>query len=82
MLRATLDGREVGSGTMQDVQAAVAEVITGLVAEDPDEYAKDAQRAQRAFADGAVDERVRDSGYWTLVLGEKTVTVTRKGWRR
>jgi hypothetical protein len=63
--RATLDGAEIGSGTMQDIQAASAQAITGLLAQDPDGVAMSAQDANRAFQSGAVEKAIETDGQWT-----------------
>lgn len=59
-----LDDREVGRGTLQEAQAASAEAMTGLLAQDPDGVAMSAQQANRDFQTGTVEATVASTGQW------------------
>jgi hypothetical protein len=80
--KATLDGAEIGSGTMQDIQAAVAQAATGLLAQDPDGVAPSVQTANSCFSTGAVEADVRSDGQWSCpfwVHGVKSKIVVTRG---
>lgn len=74
---ATLDGDEIARGTIQEIQAASAEAMTGLLAQDPEGVAISAQTANRAFQSGAVEEGVAEYGHWTtyVMVGEASMTL-------
>lgn len=76
---ATLDGRQIGKGTLQDVQTAVSTAVTDLVGQDPIRYAEDAQRANRAFSEGRVAGDVATLGRWSLMLDEIPLQITKEG---
>lgn len=61
---ATLGGKPLATGTMQDVQAASAEAVTALLAQDPEGVAMSAQQANRDFQSGAVEAIVASAGEW------------------
>lgn len=77
----TLDGDEIARGTIQEVQAASAEAMTGLLAQDPEGVAISAQTANRAFQSGAVEEAVKAYGHWTtyVMVGEASRTLRVSG---
>lgn len=83
MYTATLAGKPLASGTMQEVQAAASEAITGLLAQDPVGIALSAQRARSDFQNGTVEATVASRGEWRCpfwVHGEaQALRVTREG---
>ena len=80
---AALAGQILKNGSMQDMQMAALEVVTGFLAEDPEGVASVAQKANQDFQDGTVDSTVASTGEWVCLIptseGPKTLTVTRKG---
>lgn len=79
---ATLDGEPLACGSLQEVQAASSEAVTGFLAQDPDGVAMSAQTAVRAFQTGAVAQAVEEYGQWRLPLwvhGEAHNIVVGKG---
>jgi hypothetical protein len=80
---ATLGGKSLATGTMQEVQAASAQAITGLLAQDPEGVAPSAQQANRDFQSGTVEATVASVGEWKCpvwVHGEpRTLRVTKEG---
>jgi hypothetical protein len=80
---ATLGGKPLVTGTMREVQAASAEAITGLLAQDPDGVAMSAQQANRDFQSGTVLATVASAGEWKCpiwVHGKaQALTVTKEG---
>lgn len=79
---ATLGGEPLATGTMQEVQAASAEAITDLLAQDPDGVAMSAQQANRDFQSSTVEATVASAGEWKCpiwVHGEaRTLVVTKE----
>lgn len=67
--RATLDGEFIGQGSIQQVRAAVAEAVTGLVAQDPMGAAQGAQTVNLAFSEGAVEAALEEGGAWKTIIG-------------
>jgi hypothetical protein len=80
--RATLGGEPLATGTMQEIQQASADAITGLLAVDPDGVAMSAQQANRDFQTGSVEVTIASVGEWKCpiwVHGEaKTLIVTKE----
>jgi hypothetical protein len=80
--KATMGGKPLTTGTMQDVQAAVSAVVTDLLAQDPDGVAMSAQQANRDFQTGTVEATVASVGEWKCpmwVHGQaRTVIVTKE----
>lgn len=78
---AALGGMPLVTGTMQEVQAASAEAITDLLAQDPDGVAMSAQQANRDFQSGTVEATVASVGEWKCpiwVNGDaRTLTVVK-----
>lgn len=64
MYSATLGDTPLTTGTLQEVQAASAEAITGLLAQDPEGVAMSAQQANRDFQNGTVAATVASTGEW------------------
>lgn len=79
---ATLGGKPLISGTMQEVQAVASTVITDLLAQDPEGVAMSAQQANRDFQSGTVEVTIASVGEWKCpiwVHGEaKTLIVTKE----
>lgn len=61
---ATLGGKPLKTGTMQEVQAASADAMTQLLAQDPDGVAMSAMQANRDFQAGRVEATVASVGEW------------------
>jgi hypothetical protein len=56
-------------GTLREVRAAVAELITSSLADDPDGVAADAQMVNMAFTGGAVQAALDERGEWFTLFG-------------
>jgi hypothetical protein len=56
-------------GTLREVRAAVAELITSSLAEDPEALAGDAQMVNMAFTGGAVQAALDERGEWFTLFG-------------
>lgn len=67
-LRLTVNGAIVTRGTLQEVRAAVAELVTKRLAEAPERVALDAQTINMAFNTGAVQQELDDHGIWLTIL--------------
>lgn len=76
--RATLDNREIGKGSFQDVQMAVMGVVTDALAENPEGVAKAAQEANSTFEDGFLNYFIDRDGAWRMDLAGKLLKVTRE----
>jgi len=61
---AKLGGELLKTGTMQEVQAASADAMTKLLAQDPDGVAMSAMQANRDFQSGTVEATVASVGEW------------------
>ncbi|MFJ2650899.1 hypothetical protein ACIO1C_29790 [Streptomyces sp. NPDC087420] len=81
--KVTLDGAVLAQGGMREVQAASAEAVTGLLAQDPDGVAMSAAQANRDFQDGAVEAALAAAGEYRCPFWVKgvpsTLIVTREG---
>jgi hypothetical protein len=66
--RLTVNGVMKMRGTLQEVQAAVADIVTTRLALAPEQVAPEAQAIRGAFADGDVEESLTDLGYWFTML--------------
>lgn len=66
--RLTVNGAVATRGTLQEVQAAVAQLVTTRLAEAPERVALDAQTINLAFNTGAVEEALAERGEWFTVL--------------
>jgi hypothetical protein len=74
----TINAKQVLEGTLQDVRAGVAELVTDRLAEAPERVATDAQTINMAFNTGAVEEQLDTEGDWYTVLdayGEKPLRI-------
>lgn len=58
----------VTGGTLQEVRAAVAQLVTDRLAQAPERVATDAQTINMAFNTGAVEEQLDTEGDWYTVL--------------
>jgi hypothetical protein len=70
--RLLVDGRMVTRGTLREIQAAVAGLVTTWLAEDPVGLADDAVSLNLAFQGGAVEESLDVWGDWGMTVGEGT----------
>lgn len=59
-------------GPFDEIRAAVADLITTLLASHPVTFAPDAQSLNMAFTGGAVEEALQERGEWSLTVGEDT----------
>jgi hypothetical protein len=71
--------------TFQEVQAVVAEALTGLLAQDPEAAAEGVMMANRAFSVGTVQHALDAHGSWrtsVTVHGERVpvVVVKKRLW--
>jgi len=66
--RLQVDGRVHARGTLQEVQAAVAELVTLKLAINPVSFAADAQAVNAAFNGGTVEQEVSAHGEWFTIL--------------
>ncbi|WP_158761725.1 hypothetical protein [Streptomyces sp. NRRL S-146] len=69
MLRLEINGEPVETGSLPEIRAAVAELVTGWLADDPEGLAVDAQTCNMAFNTGAVQEALDLRGEWYTVVG-------------
>jgi hypothetical protein len=67
--RLTVNGRIVTRGTLQEIRAAVAELVTTRLAGAPEGLAIDAQMLNMAFNSGAVQEALDEGGEWFTIFG-------------
>jgi hypothetical protein len=67
--RLTVNGAMVTRGTLREVGAAFAGLVTGWLADDPEGMATDAQTANLAFNTGAVQTALDERGEWFMMLG-------------
>lgn len=72
-----VDGQEWLSGTLQDVQAHVAELVTTLLASNPAGLAEEAQALNEAFTSGAVQRELDERAIWYTILGAHTTQPVR-----
>lgn len=81
--KATLGGKPLVTGTMQEIQQASMEAITEALGKDPDGVAMSAQQAHSDFRAGRVETVVADVGEWKCpiwVHGDaQTLIVTKEG---
>lgn len=79
---AAMAGETLATGSLREMQAAVMEVVTGFLAEDPEGVAAVAQTANSAFQDGTVESEVASTGQWVCLIpvhgDPKILTVTRR----
>lgn len=68
-LRLTVNDAVATRGTYQEVRAAVAHLVSGWLADDPEGLALDAQTVNLAFNTGAVQEAIRERGEWYTLVG-------------
>lgn len=63
-IKVTVNNKELAEGSLQEVRAAVAGLVTSRLSEDPERLANDAQTVNMAFNTGAVEESLEDRGQW------------------
>jgi hypothetical protein len=66
--RLTANGRIVTRGTVQEVRAAVAEMVTTRLAAAPERMAGEAHAVNALFNEGHVERQLDESGEWFTVL--------------
>lgn len=66
--RLTVNGAIRMRGTLQEVQAAVADVVTTRLALAPEQIAPEAQAIRGAFAEGDVQRELDERGQWFTML--------------
>jgi hypothetical protein len=66
--RLTVNGVMKMRGTLQEVQAAVADVVTTRLALAPEQIAPEAQEIRGAFAEGDVERALNERGQWFTML--------------
>jgi hypothetical protein len=66
--RLTANGRIVTRGTLPEIGAAVAELVTTRLAEAPERVALDAHTINLAFNTGAVEQALAERGEWFTVI--------------
>jgi hypothetical protein len=66
--RLTVNAKELTQGTLREVQAAVADLITRRLNSDPARLAPDAQMVNMAFSSGAVQQQLDETGQWYTVF--------------
>lgn len=74
--KVTLDGATLAQGDMRTVQAASAEAVTVLLAQDPEGVAMSASQANRDFRNGAVESAVAIRGEYRCPLWVNGATST------
>lgn len=67
--RLKVNGAVAMRGTLQEVRAAVAHLVTEWLADDPETLAVDAQTVNMAFNSGAVQQALDERGEWYTVVG-------------
>jgi hypothetical protein len=80
----TINAEQRAEGTLQEVRAAVAELVTKRLEEAPERVALDAQTVNMAFNSGAIQEALDLRGDWYTVVdafGEEPlrIRVTKEG---
>jgi hypothetical protein len=80
----TINAEQRVEGTLQEVRAAVAELVTKRLEEAPERAALDAQTVNMAFNSGAVEESLDLRGDWYTVFdayGEEPlrIRITKEG---
>lgn len=65
----TVNDAAVAEGPFVEVRAALAELATGWLADDPEGLALDVQTLNLAFTGGAVQEAVEERGQWFTMVG-------------
>jgi hypothetical protein len=65
----TVNNAATAHGTFREIRAAVAGLVTGWLAEDPEGLALDAQTLNMAFNTGSVQDAVHERGEWYTMFG-------------
>jgi hypothetical protein len=66
--RLTVNAQQRAEGTLRDVRAVVAELVTKRLEEAPERVAGDAQTVNMAFNSGALEESLDLRGDWYTVF--------------
>jgi hypothetical protein len=66
--RLTVNGVIRSRGTLQEMEAAVANIVTNRLALAPEYLAPEVQAIRGAFAEGDVREALNDGGTWSFTL--------------
>lgn len=66
--RLTINGAMQMRGTLQEVQAAVAEIVTDRLALAGVQLAPEVQAIRGAFAEGDVEQALAERGQWFTML--------------
>jgi hypothetical protein len=80
----TINAEQRAEGTLQEVRAAVAELVTKRLEEAPERVALDAQTVNMAFNSGAIQEALDEGRDWYTVFdayGEEPlrIRITKEG---
>lgn len=66
--RLTVNGAVRARGTLQEIQAAVATIVTNRLVLAPEQIAPEAQAIRGAFAEGDVKTALDERGEWFTIL--------------
>lgn len=76
----TVNDAAAAHGTLREIRAAVAELVTGWLADDPEGLALDAQTLNLAFESGcgrsSVEAAVEERGEWSTTIGVHSAHAT------
>lgn len=75
--RLAVDGVNRARGTLQEIEAAVATIVTTRLALAPERVAPEAQAIRGAFAEGDVQTALDDRGQWFTILDAHSDTPLR-----
>jgi hypothetical protein len=75
--RLTVDGVSRARGTLQEIEAAVATIVTTRLALAPERVAPEAQAIRGAFAEGDVQAALDERGEWFTLLDAHSETPLR-----
>lgn len=67
-LRLDVNGVPRAHGSLQEIQAAVADVVTTRLSIAPEQLAPEAQAIRGAFAEGDVQAALDERGHWYVVM--------------
>jgi hypothetical protein len=73
----TVDGVSRARGTLQEIEAAVATIVTTRLALAPERVAPEAQAIRGAFAEGDVEAALNERGQWFTILDAHSDTPLR-----
>lgn len=75
--RLAVDGVNRARGTLQEIEAAVATIVTTRLALAPERVAPEAQAIRGAFAEGDVQTALDERGQWFTILDAHSDTPLR-----